>query len=730
MDKKTEHEYTYSKLPGPGFIAPDGGWGWMVVLASGVSTLSVLPVIQLFGLIFRERFEHLGMTNSEMTTIINVNIALTSCVGLANGPMFRKFNYRPIAIFGSILVICGLLFVSVANSFITYLLSFSVLYGSGVGICFSANSLALNTYFNKRRRRAVSLSWTVAALGPIVTPYLITMLLPQYGVQGTVLLAAGLSMHALVSALILQPAQRHAKQNVHITEEGLKNEQLSESYYKDNSNGCNTPLASRASKSNFSSQYFSNDFVESTTPMLSRANDGWYSSLSSSRLSLASKKYANDVDSGGTLIPKSSFNNLTENRSKKASMNNLAELRLEKSRDTLTMPDHKLKLQRSYSGTSTTNEEDNVRSSTNPVNNKNNIPEQRSRKSSFSSEHKPKRQKRHSVTIKIEESEVEDCPSNKAPQDLQDNEKLALSIIQNSESEKHQYENKLKPNGYKNKNNFNDGTTLDTKSSCVSKHNKSEEKEVLIEASKRLEIYASDFNSSKKNTSPYEERLIKNEEDDLKVVKVHHTLWQKIKIFFDLDLLKDFTYVNLMIGINIANFAEINFSILTPFILADFGLEKGQIAIVMSLLGGMDILVRFLIPFATERIPWQNKSFFLFGVLGMAFGRLVLIYFHSYPVILCACAWIGLNKALRTVFTYLVIASHVPLQRLPAATGIQLLFAGLMYTIAGPVVGWIRDTTDYPTTLHCLNILTYATAISWIGESWYRKRSASSSCDS
>lgn len=88
--------------------------------------------------------------------------------------------------------------------------------GSGVGICFSANSLALNTYFNKRRRRAVSLSWTVAAIGPIVTPYLITMLLPHYGVQGTVLLASGLSMHALVSALILQPAQRHAKQNVSI----------------------------------------------------------------------------------------------------------------------------------------------------------------------------------------------------------------------------------------------------------------------------------------------------------------------------------------------------------------------------------------------------------------------------------------------------------------------------------------------------------------------------------
>lgn len=97
--------------------------------------------------------------------------------------------------------------------------------------------------------------------------------------------------------------------------------------------------------------------------------------------------------------------------------------------------------------------------------------------------------------------------------------------------------------------------------------------------------------------------------------------WQRVFIFFDLDLLRDPGYVNLMVGVTIASFAELNYSILTPFVLADYGLSKAQTATAMSLLGACDIAVRFCVPFLAELIGWQNKTFFLVGVLGMAAGR-------------------------------------------------------------------------------------------------------------
>lgn len=105
------------------------------------------------------------------------------------------------------------------------------------------------------------------------------------------------------------------------------------------------------------------------------------------------------------------------------------------------------------------------------------------------------------------------------------------------------------------------------------------------------------------------------------------SFWKKAVIFFDFGLLKDLVYVNLMVGITIANFAELNFSIMTPIIMAEFNFLKYEIATFMSLLGMIDIVVRFIIPFIADKIGWSNKTFFLIGVMMMAFGRIC-----KYPI--------------------------------------------------------------------------------------------------
>lgn len=94
----------------------------------------------------------------------------------------------------------------------------------------------------------------------------------------------------------------------------------------------------------------------------------------------------------------------------------------------------------------------------------------------------------------------------------------------------------------------------------------------------------------------------------------------------------------------------------------------------------------------------------------------------SYAVAIAVFCFIGTGKGLRTVFMALVIPSHVPLDRLPGATGLHLLFSGMFYMLAGPIVGVIKDTFNYPVTLHYLNIFTYLTVISWTLEGWYSKR--------
>ena len=101
----------------------------------------------------------------------------------------------------------------------------------------------------------------------------------------------------------------------------------------------------------------------------------------------------------------------------------------------------------------------------------------------------------------------------------------------------------------------------------------------------------------------------------------------------------------------------------------------------------------------------------------------MLAHIQDFGVTLAIAVLIGVGKGLRTIFMALVIPTHVPLSRLPGASGIQLLTSGIVSLTLGPVVGWIRDvTSDYAVMLHCLNIFTYLTVISWSSEICYVKR--------
>ncbi|CAG5056127.1 unnamed protein product [Parnassius apollo] len=705
------------------FIPPDGGWGWMIVFAAGFSNLSALPMLQQFGLLFRDKFARLGIGSSETTTIINMNSALTSCVGLANGPVFKTFSYRQVSLTGAIVVFIALILTTFSYNFMTYLISFSILYGAGYGISSSANALALNTYWKKRRRLATGLSWTTTGMGPMLWPHIITGLFAVFGETGTILIISGLSLHAIACALLLQPVEWHSKSpNVKEQDEEklLTSERLNAHTDKKNKeNGYFSQMSKIKNISVFSSQYLYNEddpvtpgyeITDPGIPMMVRANDGYFSQSRQSKSHISSRD--GSTRNSRLNSKKPSMSNLLENRSRKSS--------------TLYLNESK-------------------------KNSSANLGALAQERETF----KPKRKTSINLNTQIPESEIEDCPTLKAPQDLKADEKVAIENIDPEKAkyiadkaEKHfsgsksiksfkmdgQYgENYNKDNdsniSLKNQEDHEEKNYLKDNHSNQSyrtryrrkSNNFNYESEVLKQASLKLEQYIKE-NEDKTYTdkfkliinNPVEDNVFdENKEENIGIEEEKLSFWEKVVLFFDLDLLKDFTFINLMLGITLANFNELNFSILTPFILGDYGMTKPQVAFFMSLLAGVDLCVRFCIPFVAGKVGWENNSFFLFGVMSMAMGRVVLAYCQHYTVVLLVAVVIGFGKGLRTVFMALVIPTHVPLHKLPGATGIQLLTAGIVYLSLGPVVGWIKDNTTTSVTLHCLNIFTWLTALSW-----------------
>nr|CAD7263975.1 unnamed protein product [Timema shepardi] len=150
-----EKEKKYELVP------PDGGWGWAIMVATALSNLITVPILQSFGLLYRDTFKNLGMSATDSSVIINVNSA-----------------------FGMILAY-------------------------GIFILPPSFSLALNSYFKRLRGKALGFASTIMGIGPILIPPLISKLLEIYGVQGTSLILSALALHSLIGAFLLQPIKWH-----------------------------------------------------------------------------------------------------------------------------------------------------------------------------------------------------------------------------------------------------------------------------------------------------------------------------------------------------------------------------------------------------------------------------------------------------------------------------------------------------------------------------------------
>lgn len=92
--------------------------------------------------------------------------------------------------------------------------------------------------------------------------------------------------------------------------------------------------------------------------------------------------------------------------------------------------------------------------------------------------------------------------------------------------------------------------------------------------------------------------------------------------FFDLGLLRDKIYVNIMLGISIAIFAEFNFSILTPFILYEMDFTTVEVASLMSTVAVSDVVSRFVSPFVGDYFEQSSRVMYMISLVFLVVIRM------------------------------------------------------------------------------------------------------------
>ncbi|CAH0562102.1 unnamed protein product [Brassicogethes aeneus] len=192
-------------------VPPDGGWGWLVLFGSTLVNVLVPGTIKSFGVLFLEFLEAFNATTADGMWIPALCYFLYSSLGPVSSILSLRYSYRTVTIVGGSFAAFGMIMSFFAQSIEYLYVSFGVMVGIGAGLSFPPTVYIVTSYFVRLRGIANGICISGSALGSIILPPLLRIILNEYGYRGAVLLMGGLTLNVWVAALFYDPVENHLK---------------------------------------------------------------------------------------------------------------------------------------------------------------------------------------------------------------------------------------------------------------------------------------------------------------------------------------------------------------------------------------------------------------------------------------------------------------------------------------------------------------------------------------
>ncbi|VDK85967.1 unnamed protein product [Litomosoides sigmodontis] len=177
---KSDTELTYaSSAEEP--IAPDGGYGWVIVLASFLIHFICDGISFSFGIMFSEIQEYFNVTKTMSGVIGSIFLSIPLLSGPLAGALTDIYDCRRMTIVGGLIAAAGGFLSFFAFNIWHFLLSFAFITGIGLSFCFNSAIVAITYYFQKKRAIATGIAVCGSGAGTFVLAPLIELLFAKLG---------------------------------------------------------------------------------------------------------------------------------------------------------------------------------------------------------------------------------------------------------------------------------------------------------------------------------------------------------------------------------------------------------------------------------------------------------------------------------------------------------------------------------------------------------------------
>ena len=186
---------------------PDGGWGWLVVLACFLTTFTLDGIGYSFGMLMEPLKSEMQEGNFGVASVGSIQIAVYLSSGPLVASLVTRYGARPVCITGSLLASLGLLAASYSHNVTHLLISYSLVTGLGFGAMYIPGVVAAQAHFTTRRALATGIAVCGTGVGTLVLPPLVEIFIEHLGWRGAVRCLAGICLASVLCGAAMFPAR-------------------------------------------------------------------------------------------------------------------------------------------------------------------------------------------------------------------------------------------------------------------------------------------------------------------------------------------------------------------------------------------------------------------------------------------------------------------------------------------------------------------------------------------
>lgn len=131
---------------------PDGGFGWVIVLASFVISMIIDGIAFSFGLIYTELLHYFKQSKTKTSWIGAFHLSVPLLAGPIISNLVDKYGCRITTIIGGLISGIGFVLSAMSNSVEMLYLTFGLISGFGIGMGYVTAVVSIAFWFDKKRK--------------------------------------------------------------------------------------------------------------------------------------------------------------------------------------------------------------------------------------------------------------------------------------------------------------------------------------------------------------------------------------------------------------------------------------------------------------------------------------------------------------------------------------------------------------------------------------------------